>query len=64
MNDQHSSAANLRQFREACYAEISRARIEGREPVQPSLDFLSASSRAQLAAALARRERRAQRRMG
>lgn len=62
MKDDHSAAANLRQYRHACAVEIERAALERRDPEPPSLDWLSASSRAQLAAALARRERRAAKR--
>lgn len=62
MKDRHSAAANLRQYRSDCAQEIARAAFERRDPEQPSLDWLSASSRAQLAAALARRERRAAKR--
>lgn len=60
MDDKHSAAANLRQYRQACALEVERARHEGRVPVQPSRDFLSIESRLQMQAARERRERRAE----
>jgi hypothetical protein len=62
MKDQHSAAANRRQLRRACYDAEVETRLGGvPEKVSVTLDPIS---QVQLAAALARRDRRAKRRVG